>query len=86
MSGTPDRLLELAAREPANGELYGQAAEAYRILMRLRTIQGLRNGDSGRYFKLSELSKMERVLLRNLFRPIEELQTLVRVRFKAALF
>ena len=86
VSGTPDRLLELAAREPANGELYGQAAEAYRILMRLRTIQGLRNGDSGRYFKLSELSKMERVLLRNLFRPIEELQTLVRVRFKAALF
>ena len=86
VSGTPDRLLELAAREPANGELYGQAAEAYRILMRLRTIQGLRNGDSGRYFKLSELSKMERVLLRNLFRPIEELQTLVKVRFKAALF
>lgn len=82
VNNTPGRFLELAVREPGNRELYQQAAESYRILMRMRTVQGLKNGNSGRYFKLSELSKMERMLLRNLFRPIEELQTLIKVRFK----
>lgn len=86
VNSTPGRFLEMAAREPGNRELYEQAAEAYRILMRMRTIQGLKQKSSGRYFKLSELSKMERLLLRNLFRPIEELQTLIRVRFKLGRF
>lgn len=86
VNSTPGRFLELADREPGNRELYEQAAEAYRILMRMRTIQGLKQKSSGRYFNLNELSKMERMLLRNLFRPIEELQTLIKVRFKLGRF
>lgn len=76
------RFEKMAELEPQNRELYEQAADAYEILMRYRTIQGLKHGDSGRYFDPSELSKMERINLRNSFRPITELQTLLRVRFK----
>jgi CBS domain-containing protein len=82
INNTFRRFEKMAELEPQNRELYEQAAEAYEILMRYRTLQGLKHGDSGRYFDPSELSKMERMNLRNSFRPITELQTLLRVRFK----
>jgi len=72
----------LAGLDPNNRELFEQAADAYEILMRYRAIQGLKNKDSGRYIKPSELSKMERLNLRNSFKPIGELQTLIATRFQ----
>jgi CBS domain-containing protein len=77
-----DRMAEL---EPQNRELFQQAADAYEILMRYRSSQGLRKGDSGRFFKPAELTKMERLNLRNSFRPISELQDLLKVRFRTGL-
>jgi CBS domain-containing protein len=85
MNNTFRRFDKLAEIEPKNKELYEQAADAYEILMRYRTLQGLKNADSGRYFDPSDLSKMERINLRNSFQPIKELQTLLRVRFQLAL-
>lgn len=76
------RFEKMAELEPQNRELYEQAADAYEILMRYRTLQGLKHGGSGRYFDPAQLSKVERINLRNSFRPITELQTLLRVRFK----
>ncbi len=80
------RFEELAQREPQNRELYEQAADSYEILMRFRTLQGLKQGDSGRYFNPAELSKMERILLRNSFRPIQDLQSLLKTRFQLGFF
>lgn len=78
-----DRMAEL---EPQNKELFEQAADAYEILVRYRALQGLKNRDSGRYINPSELTKMERLNLRNSFRPISELQELLKVRFRMNLF
>lgn len=84
VNNTFRRFEKLAELEPANKELYELAADAYEILMRYRALQGLKNKDSGRYFKPSELSKMERVNLRNCFQPIKELQTLLTLRYQLA--
>ena len=77
-----DRLAEL---DENNRELFQQAADAYEILVRYRAIQGLKNKDSGRFFKPSDLTKMQRLTLRNSFIPISELQTLLKVRFRLSL-
>ncbi|HRK83486.1 MAG TPA: DUF294 nucleotidyltransferase-like domain-containing protein [Saprospiraceae bacterium] len=86
VNNTFKRFEELAQREPGNRELYEQAADAYEILMRYRTLQGLKQRDSGRFFNPSELSKMERILLRNSFRPIQDLQSLLKTRFQLGFF
>ncbi|MCG8326472.1 MAG: DUF294 nucleotidyltransferase-like domain-containing protein [Chitinophagales bacterium] len=85
INNTFRRFEQLAEVEPQNKELYEQAADAYEMLMRYRTLQGLKNADSGRYFDPSELAKMERINLRNSFQPIKALQSLLRVRFQLAL-
>ena len=82
INNTFKRFEKLAELEPQNAELYNQAADAYEILMRYRTLQGLKNNNTGRYFNPSELTKLERMNLRNSFRPIEELQSLLTLRFQ----
>lgn len=86
INNTIKRFQALTTCEPQNAELYEQAAEAYEILMRFRTLQGIRQHDSGRYFLPKQLSKMDRILLRNSFRPIQELQSLLKTRFQLHYF
>ena len=68
-----------------NRELFEQAADAYEILMRFRAMQGLKNKNNGRFFKVSELNKMQRMMLRNSFKPISELHAILKVRFRLGL-
>lgn len=82
INNTFQRFDKLAELEPQNREVFEQAADAYEILVRYRTLNGLRNKNTGRYLNPSELSKMERLNLRNSFRPIRDLQSLLTVRFQ----
>lgn len=82
INNTFRRFERLAEMEPQNRALYQQAAEAYETLIRFRTMQGLKHRDSGRFFNPSELSKMERLMLRNCFEPISQLQSLLTTRFQ----
>jgi len=84
ITNTAKRFRRLAEREPANAALYQQGAEAYELLMGFRARFGLRNNDTGRYIKPAELSKMERLQLRNSFKPISELQSLLSTRYQLA--
>ncbi len=84
INNTFRRFEKLAELEPQNRELYEQAADAYELLIRYRTLQGLHNRNSGRFFKPSQLSKTERLHLRNSFRPIRALQSLLNIRFLLA--
>jgi CBS domain-containing protein len=81
-TNTIQRFRKMAEIDPVNQELFIQAAEAYEILMRFRALQGLKNKNSGRYFKPTELSKMQRLNLRNSFKPIHELQGILKIRFR----
>lgn len=82
INNTFQRFDYMATIEPNNKELYEQAADAYEILMRYRAIQGLKNNNSGRYFNPEDLTKMERLNLRNSFKPINELHDLLKVRYR----
>jgi len=86
INNTFERFDKLAAIESHNKELYEQAADAYEILIRYRALQGLKNKDSGRYLNPADLTKMQRLNLRNSFRPIEELQAILKVRFQVNYF
>ncbi len=86
VNNTIKRYHKLAEHEPENKELYEQLADAYEIVMRFRALQGLKHNNSGRYFKPDELNKMQRLMLRNCFVPIKDLQTLLTVRFNLQMF
>lgn len=86
VNSTIKRYNLLAEKEPENKELFEQLADAYEIVMRFRAIQGLKNNNSGRYFRPDELNKMQRLMLRNCFMPIKELQTILTVRFNLRMF
>jgi CBS domain-containing protein len=82
VNNTIERFQLLAELEPQNAELYQLAAESYGVLMQYRARQGLRNADSGRFVNPEALSKLERLTLRNTFRPISDLQQLLTTRFQ----
>jgi CBS domain-containing protein len=82
VNNTFRRFEALAKLEPQNATLYQDAAEAYEVLIRLRTTMGLRRGDSGRFLKPAELGKIQRLLLRNSFTPVKDVQTLLEMRFQ----
>jgi CBS domain-containing protein len=71
----------LAELEPKNAELYEECAEAFNTLMRFRTEEGLTNESDGRYLNLDELSKTDKVKLKNCFDPINEIQDIIKNRF-----
>ncbi|MDX5481431.1 MAG: nucleotidyltransferase, partial [Hymenobacteraceae bacterium] len=81
-NNTFKRFEKLAELEPQNAELYREAAMAYEIMMRFRTLNGLRNNNSGRYLNPSQLNKLERQTLRSTFKPISDIQELLQVRFQ----
>lgn len=84
INNTIRRFAKLAELEPQNADEYNAAAEAYEVLIRLRALIGLRRGDNGRYINPAELSRMQRILLRNTFTPVGEIQQLLNVRFQLA--
>lgn len=81
INNTIRRFQTMAELEPQNAEVYRNAADAYEVLIRLRALIGLRRGDNGRYIKPAELSRLQRVLLRNTFPTVSEIQKLLEVRF-----
>ena len=86
INNTFKRFEKLAELEPKYSELYEQAADAYEILIRYRALQGLKNGDTGKFLNPADLTKMQRLNLRNSFRPISELQEIINVRFQVSYF
>ncbi|TXF88021.1 CBS domain-containing protein [Neolewinella aurantiaca] len=82
VNNTFRRYEALAKLEPQNAELYREAAQAYELLIRLRATIGLQRNDSGRYLKPKELSSTQRLLLRNSFTPVKEIQSLLELRFQ----
>jgi CBS domain-containing protein len=84
MNNTVSRYEKLAELEPNHVSLMREASEGYAFLSAIRARFGLKNLDSGRFIKISELSKLQRQQLRHVFDTIDELQKLMRVRFQTA--
>ncbi len=75
------RFEKLAEIEPQNKDLYASCSDAFKILLHFRTQQGLLHNNSGRYIDLKSLNKTDRLKLKGCFKPIKDIQELIKVRF-----
>jgi CBS domain-containing protein len=64
------------------GEVGQLAQESYDFLLRLRTLNGLKRGDSGRFIDPESLSKLEKAQLSNSFDVVRMVQNMVRSEFR----
>lgn len=81
-SSTIERYKMLQEIDKVNKELYEEAIETFSYYLKLRTIYGLKNNNSGRYIKPDELSKLDKQLLRNSFSVIENIQNLLNSQYQ----
>jgi len=68
---------EIRRAVPEHQELATLARDGYDDLLRLRNLNGLRRGDSGRYIKPADLTKLERAQLANVFDVVRMVQDAV---------
>lgn len=85
-TNTISRYSKLADLEPQNAAIYTACAVAFAELLKFRTEEGLKNKSDGRYLNLSELSKLDKVKLKNDFQPIHEIQEVLKNRFQLTYF
>lgn len=81
INNTIARFEKLMEIEPQNSDLFESCANAFKILLKFRTLQGLNHGDSGRFVDIKNLSKPDRLQLKSCFKPIKNIQETLKVRF-----
>jgi CBS domain-containing protein len=72
--------------DPRNAEIYLNCAEAFLILSKFRTLEGLKNDNSGQFINLQELSKVDKENLKNALAPMRELEELIKTKFQLTQF
>lgn len=80
------RFKQLAIVDPRNAEIYLNCAEAFLILSKFKTLEGLKNDNSGQYINLEELSKIDKENLKNALSPMRELEDLIKDKFQLTQF
>ncbi|WP_291115447.1 DUF294 nucleotidyltransferase-like domain-containing protein [Flavobacterium sp. UBA6135] len=86
INNTFQRFKKMAELEPQNADLFESCAEAFSILTLFRTEEGLLNNSNGRYLNLNDLSKSDKVKLKNSFQPIRDIQDSIKNRFQLTYF
>ena len=80
------RFKQLAITDSKNAEIYLSCAEAFLTLSKFRTIEGLKNDDSGQYINVKEMSKTDREKLKNALLPMKDLEELIKNKFQLTQF
>ncbi len=86
VNNTIKRYERLMKVDKPNAGLYQDAIDAYEIMLKIKAKYAFKNKDSGRFIDPNDLTKMEKLLLRNSFKPIEKLIELLKVRFQLLYF
>ncbi|ESU27224.1 putative signal-transduction protein [Flavobacterium limnosediminis JC2902] len=86
ITNTYQRFKKLADLEPQNADLYLECAEAFHTLHWFRTEDGLKTDSNGSYLNIEELTKVDKVKLKNCFQPINDIQDLIKNRFQLTYF
>lgn len=81
INNTSERFEKLAEIEPNNKELYESCSYAFKALSKFKTKQGLLHNNSGKFIELETLTKEEKLKLRRCFKPIQEIQETLKMRF-----
>jgi CBS domain-containing protein len=80
------RFKQLAIAEIKYADIYNNAAEAFLLLSKFRTLEGLKNASDGQYINLDELSKSDKEKLKNAFLPIKDLEDIIKNKFSLTYF
>jgi CBS domain-containing protein len=80
------RFKQLAMVDSKHSEIYLNCAEAFLILSKFRTLEGLKNDNNGQFINLEELSKVDREKLKNALTPMKELEDLIKDTFQLTKF
>jgi CBS domain-containing protein len=80
------RFKQLAIVDPRNAEIYLNCSEAFLTLSKIRTLEGLKNDNSGQFINLQELSKVDKENLKNALAPMRELEELIKSKFQLTQF
>jgi CBS domain-containing protein len=86
INNTYSRFKQLAITDAKNAEIYLNCAEAFLVLYKFRTIEGLKDDTSGQYINLNELSKNDKEKLKNALAPMKELEELIKSKFQLTHF
>ncbi|UKM64370.1 DUF294 nucleotidyltransferase-like domain-containing protein [Flavobacteriaceae bacterium GSB9] len=81
VNNTADRFEKLADLDPSNKELYHSCAYSFKALSKFKTKQGLLHNNTGKFIEIETLTKEEQLKLRRCFKPIHEIQEVLKVRF-----
>jgi CBS domain-containing protein len=84
INSTIARYEKLMEVEPQNRDLFESCANAFKILLQFRTLQGLKNNDSGKFVVINNLSKSDRLKLKSCFKPIKNIQDSLKLRFNVS--
>lgn len=80
------RFKQLAITDSKNAEIYLSCAEAFLTLSKFRTVEGLKNDDSGQFINLREMSKSDKEKLKNALTPMKDLEELIKNKFQLTQF
>ncbi|MFV7235583.1 DUF294 nucleotidyltransferase-like domain-containing protein [Flavobacterium sp. ZB4R12] len=86
INNTLQRFKQLAISDPKYAEIYLNCAEAFLTLSKFRTLEGLKNDNSGQFINLNELSKIDKEKLKNALAPMKELEELIKSKFQLTQF
>ncbi|MGK0236481.1 MAG: CBS domain-containing protein [Psychroserpens sp.] len=86
INNTYVRFKQLSISDPKHSEIYLNCAEAFLILSKLSTLEGLKNENSGQYINLEELSRIDKEKLKNGLLPMKELEELIKNKFQLTQF
>ena len=80
------RFKQLAIADPKFSEIYLNCADAFLILSKFRTLEGLKNDTCGDYIDVEEMSKVDKEKLKNALAPMKELEELIKDKFQLTQF
>ncbi|MFN3755110.1 DUF294 nucleotidyltransferase-like domain-containing protein [Flavobacterium sp.] len=86
INNTYSRFKQLALVDPKFSEIYLNCADAFLILSKFRTLEGLKNDSSGDFINIEELTKVDREKLKNALAPMRELEELIKDKFQLTQF
>jgi CBS domain-containing protein len=85
-NNTIERFEKLIELEPQNEDIYAGCIKSFHVLSRFRAVEGFKQNSSGRYLELSTLSKSDKMKLKRSFKPIKDIQRLLKNRFQLTYF
>ncbi|XCF04969.1 DUF294 nucleotidyltransferase-like domain-containing protein [Tamlana crocina] len=81
VNNTAERFEKLADIDYNNKELYQSCAYAFKALSKFKTKQGFLHNNTGKFIEIETLTKEEQLKLRRCFKPIHDIQEVLKVRF-----